>query len=392
MISRTLGERLRRVAEQFPVATVTGPRQSGKTTLCQMVFGEKAYVSLEAPDQRAYATSDPRGFLGELSDGAIIDEVQRVQELLSYIQEEVDARPGSGRFILTGSANFALLESISQSLAGRTGLLTLLPCGREEYSKFPNCPDELWETVWLGGFPAIPERRIDPGEWFASYVGTYLERDVRQLVNVANLSAFQTFLELVAGRSGQLLNLSALGSEVGISHNTARAWLSVLEASYVAFRLPPFHANLGKRLTKAPKLYFYDTGLACYLLGIQDSSQLRRHPLRGALFESWIVTEVLKSRLHRGQRGRIYFFRDHAGHEVDLVVPRGESTVLVEVKSAKTVARDFFKNLSWLDGLVGFPAHGAVEKVVLFGGDQEQQRSVATVWPWSKVAEYDWAG
>jgi len=334
-----------------------------------MVFPEKVYVSLEAPDQRSYATSDPRGFLAELSDGAIIDEVQRVPELLSYLQEEVDARPDPGRFILTGSANFALLESISQSLAGRTALLTLLPCGREEYQKFPNCPDELWETVWLGGFPAIPKRRMDPWEWFASYVGTYLERDVRQLVNVVNLSAFQTFLELVAGRSGQLLNLSDLGSEVGISHNTARAWLSVLEASYVAFRLQPFHANLGKRLTKAPKLYFYDTGLACYLLGIQDPSQLRRHPLRGALFESWVVTEILKSRLHHGQRGRIFFFRDHVGHEVDLVVPRGDTTVLVEVKSAKTVAPDFFKNLSWLDNLAGFPAHGTAEKVVLFGGD-----------------------
>ena len=248
MIPRTLHRKLRQLARQFPVVTVTGPRQSGKTTLCQMVFPAKTYVSLEAPDVRAYAQQDPRGFLAQHASGAILDEVQRVPDLLSYLQGEVDSRPTPGRFILTGSANLALLGNVSQSLAGRTAVLTLLPLAHGEALRFPDPSGDLFATMWRGGYPAIYDRRPEPADWLGSYVATYVERDVRQILNVTDLLAFQNFLGLCAGRSAQLLNLSALAADAGITHNTARAWLSVLEASYLAFRLPALHANVRKRL------------------------------------------------------------------------------------------------------------------------------------------------
>jgi len=386
-----LQTRVVHLARRYPVVTVTGPRQSGKTTLCRAAFPKHNYVSLEAPDVRERARVDPRGLLGELRGGAVIDEVQRVPELLSYLQVEVDARPTPGRFVLTGSANLALLQSVSQSLAGRTAIVNLLPCGHEEVCRFPRHPDDLDELIRAGGYPALYDRGIEPWDWYSDYLTTYVERDVRQVLNVGDLALFQTFLRLSAGRTGQLLNLSQLGSDCGLSHHTARSWLSVLEASFVAFRLQPFFANLGKRLTKTPKLYFYDTGLACALLGIREPGQLRTHPLRGALFENWVVTEVLKARAHRGTSGGMYFLRDSRGTEVDLLVEAGTRLVAVEVKSGATVPADFLQAFERLAGVLAVARAGrSLEQVLVYGGDTGQRRSVARVLAWHEVSGAAW--
>ena len=390
MVERTLRPRLLAMARKFPAVTVTGPRQSGKTTLCRAAFPGKPYVSLEAPDTHDYARSDPRGFLGDYPDGAILDEIQRVPELLSHLQGELDARPHPGRFILTGSANLALLDSVSQSLAGRTAVLNLLPLGWDEVQRFARPPGDLVSALWTGGYPAILDRELDPPDWLGSYVGTYVERDVRQVINVGDLVAFQTFLRMCAGRSGQLLNLSALGADAGVTHPTARAWVSVLEASFVAFRLPPFHTNVTSRLVKTPKLHFYDSGLLCYLLGIRRPEQLREHPLRGAVFETWVVTEVLKARLHRGIAGGLSFFRDRRGLEVDLLVELAEELVAVETKSGQTVAPDFAAGLEAFAALMSGRRRPPVRRVLVFGGESRQQRTGLTVLPWSAIHRYDW--
>ena len=387
MIDRRLGKRLRKLARIFPVVTVTGPRQSGKTTLCRSVFPGLRYVSLEAPDVREFARTDPRAFLGELKGGAILDEVQRVPELLSYLQGAVDEGLRPGRFVLTGSANFSLMQSVTQSLAGRTAALHLLPCGLDELRGFPDHPQELWNAVWTGAYPAIFDRRIPPREWYQAYVATYVERDVRQILNVTDLAAFQVFIRLSAGRTGQLLNLSQLGAECGLSHNTARAWMSLLETSFLVHRLPPFHANVGKRLVKMPKLYFLDTGLACFLLGIRSADEVVHHPLRGALFETWVVSEILKARLHDGLAAGLSFYRDSRGRELDLLVETKKGLSGVEVKSSSTVASDFFRPLNDValeKGIVS--AGGLSRRFLVYGGDDRQKRSDATVVPWSEVA------
>jgi predicted AAA+ superfamily ATPase len=378
--------RLRALGRQFPIVTVTGPRQAGKTTLCRAAFPEKPYVSLEAPDVRAYAAGDPRGFLAEHERGAILDEVHRAPELLSYLQPLVDARPTRGQWILTGSANFALLETLGQSLAGRTALLELLPLSLAEVRRFETAPTDLWELLWMGSYPAVYDRELAPGDWYPSYVGTYLERDVRSLLAVGNLTAFQTFLRLTAGHTAQLLNLSALGADAGVSHNTARAWISVLEASYVARRLPPFHANVGKRLVKTPKLHFLDSGLACYLLGIRNAADLRGHPLRGAIFESFVVAEVLKARLHRGLPAGLCFYRDRAGGEIDLLVEAGQNLIAIEAKSGQTLPADSFAALDRLaPALSGGLGERRVRKVVVYGGEGSQRRSAGEVIAWGDL-------
>ncbi len=392
MIERQIEPRLRALAEKFPVVTVTGPRQSGKTTLCRRVFPSKQYLSLEAPDIRAYAAGDPRGFLAELQDGAVLDEVHRVPELLSYLQTVVDERPTGGRFVLTGSANFALLQSLGQSLAGRTALLELLPLSLTEVRRFGEAPADLWELLWRGAYPALYDRELAPHDWYSSYTATYLERDVRSLLAVGDLLAFQIFLRLAAGRTSQLLNLSALGADAGVSHNTARSWISVLEASYVAMRLPPFHANLGKRLVKTPKMHLLDSGLICYLLGIRSAVELRGHPLRGAVFESWVATEVLKARLHHGLPAVLSFYRERQGGEVDLLLEAGRSLVALETKSGQTLASDAFAALDRFADLVASSAdRRQVRRVVVYGGDTSQRRSAGEVVPWSVLdRQRDW--
>jgi predicted AAA+ superfamily ATPase len=391
MIQRTLGSKLTTLAEQFRVVTLTGPRQSGKTTLCRMVFPDHGYVSLEAPDIRRFAIEDPRGFLEQFSPPIVIDEVQRVPDLLSYIQVEVDERPTPGQFVLTGSANFALLESVSQSLAGRTAVAHLLPCGHQELLGFANAPGGLFDTIQSGAYPAIFDRGIEPLDWYRGYITTTLERDIRQIVNVEDLGAFQTFLELIAGQVGQLTNFSQLGADAGVTANTAKAWLSVLETGFLAFRLRPFHANLRSRAIKTPKLYFYDTGLACALLGISEPSQLFSHPLRGPLFENWVVTEVLKARLHRGLDGSCHFLRDRKGFEVDLLLDVGDRLIASEIKSGQTVAGDFFtsleKLLSWRARLFG---DRSIDARVVYGGPQRQRRRKVDVVPWNEIQYLTW--
>lgn len=392
MIERTLQPHLLELAGRHPVITLTGPRQSGKTTLCRMAFPDHSYVSLENPAQREYAVGDPVGFLAGYPDGAIFDEVQRAPELPSFLQGMVDEDPRPGRFILTGSRNLALLDTVSQSLAGRTAVLELLPLGLDELRRFPEPPTGLFETIWTGGYPRIHEHRLPAGEWLASYTTTYLERDARDLLKIGDLLLFQTFLRLAAGRTGQLLNLSSLAADCGISQSTARAWLSVLEASYLAFRLPPFHTNLGKRLIKTPKLYFYDVGLVCNLLGITEPRQLDTHPLRGALFESWAITEIAKYHHHRGRRPRLYFYRDRSQLEVDLLIEQGADLVAVEMKSAQTASSSFFTPFDRLAdrlGSGGAPLRLA-DRIVLYGGDETQRRSAGHLLPWSRICDHPW--
>jgi hypothetical protein len=391
MIPRVLESALRQMTRKFPVVTVTGPRQSGKTTLCKATFPDKPYVSLEAPDVRSYAHEDPRGLLSQYHEGAVFDEVHRAPDLLSYIQVLVDERRGMGRFILTGSAHFGLLHSIGQSLAGRTALLHLLPLGLEEVRRFPNAPGELFDLLWRGSYPAIYDRSLDPGEWYPSYVATYLERDVRNLLNVGDLMAFQTFLRLCAARVGHLLNLSSLGSDTGITHATAKSWLSVLEAGWIAWRLMPLHANVSKRLIKTPKLHFLDSGLVSYLLGIRSPAQLRDHPLRGVVFETWVASEILKARTHRGLAPAMSFFRDRKGTEVDVLLELGRSWLAVETKSGQTVAEDFFAGLKAFEALSKSMRPGrGVRDLVVYGGDLAQVRSGAEVLPWRDVDRRAW--
>ena len=381
LISRDLSPHLARAAAQLPVVTLTGPRQSGKTTLCRAVFPRHPYVTLEAPDVRAFATEDPRAFLAQFPDGAVIDEVQRVPELLSYLQGIVDDDPSPGRWILTGSQNLSLLESVSQSLAGRTAMHHLLPLTRGEAVRFPRHPKSLEEALLVGGYPRIFDRNLDPADWLRSYVATYLERDVRTISNVSDLTTFQRFLELCAGRTAQLLNYSSLANDCAISQPSAKAWTSILEASFVVFHLPAFHANLRKRLVKMPKLYFYDTGLACWLLGIRTPEQLRSHPLRGSIFETWVVSEIVKHRINRGETGGLSFYRESNGAEVDLVIDQPARITLVEAKSGATPSSSFFEGANRVRRHLG-KLPRPCEVAVVYGGDQFQQRAEGRLIPW----------
>ena len=320
---------------------VTGPRQSGKTTLCRQTFPDLRYVNLEAPDQRDFAESDPRGFLSQWGEGIIIDEIQHVPELLSYLQVIADERGENGLFVLTGSEQFRLSDAINQSLAGRTALLRLLPFSLRERRR-TGASDAIDEVIFGGFYPRLLDQGLDPRQALGDYFETYVERDVRRLGSIRNLSAFRSFLRLCAGRVGQLANLSSLGSDAGVSHTTAREWLTVLEASYIVFQLQPYHANIRKRLVKSPKLYFYDVGLASYLLGIETPEQVATHPLRGALFENVVVTEALKHRFNRGQQPNLSFFRDSSGLECDLFYETGHGISAIEAKSGSTVASGLF--------------------------------------------------
>ncbi len=354
-----------------------------------MAFPAMPYASLEAPDVREFATSDPRGFLAQFPRGAVLDEVQRAPDLLSYIQGIVDERRRSGMFILTGSQHFGLLEAVTQSLAGRCAVLHLYPFSLEELRLMRRIPANLSTILHRGGYPRIHDRRLDPAEWLGAYVDSYVERDVRQVLAVSDLVSFQTFVRMCAGRTSQLLNLSALGSDCGITHNTARAWLSVLETGFLALRLPPLRANLGKRLVKAPKLHLLDSGLVCYLLGIRRPADLEQHPLRGAIFESWVVSEVLKWRAHRGLPADLAFFRDRKGAEVDLVAV-GRHPIAVEVKAGATVRTDFFAPLATIAASL-HPSRPA-RRVVVYGGDEIQERSAGMALPWSHLDQMDWSG
>jgi len=343
LIERAMAPFLRQAAGLFPVVTVTGPRQSGKTTLVKQVFPDKAYVSMEDPAIRQMADLDPYGFFARHPEGAVIDEIQRVPHLLSYIQTIVDRHQGKGQFILTGSQQFNLMAGISQSLAGRTIILKLLPFTWDELSAFGSPSTDDW--LLRGGYPAVYAENLPTRLFFQNYVETYIERDLRQLLHVKDLSLFRRFLKLSAGRIGQLLNHNALAGEVGVTTKTIQSWISILETSFVAFQLPPFHENHGKRLVKSPKLYFYDPGLAAYLLGIESAEQMSRDPLRGALFENQALCELIKSSFNAGINPDVYFYRDSNGSEVDIVRPSGERLVPYEVKSSSTFQPEYLKGL-----------------------------------------------
>ena len=386
MIVRTLETKLRELAGYYPAVVVTGPRQSGKTTLCQMTYPEKPYVSLEALDIRDFAQSDPRGFLAQYTGGAVLDEIQHVPELLTYLQSDIDALPEPGRFILTGSQHFGLSQSISQSLAGRCGILVLLPPSIKELSAFPSAPDDLFSQLWQGAYPRIYDRNIPAHQWLADYTATYVQRDVRQVINIGDLQAFTGFLRLCAGRTAQEINLSTLGSDAGISHNTARAWLSVLETSYIVHRLPAWHANIRKQIVKTPKLHFFDSGLVCYLLGIREPEQLHLHPLRSAIFESWVVSEIHKTCVHSGQQPNLFHYREARGPEIDLLIEQGDELLAVEIKSGATITKDFFRNLKHFSKRMRNGSKvRSIQSHVVYGGDNSQVRSDAQVTSWCDI-------
>jgi len=378
MIPRIAEANLNAFAQGYPILALTGPRQSGKTTLVRALFPDLPYVSLENPMQREFAENDPQGFFSKYAGGAVIDEVQRCPALFSWLQGIVDEARKPAHFVLTGSQQFGLLAGITQSLAGRVAMIELLPFSARELREAEWLAEDADTAMFQGGYPPIHDRHLDPTGWFANYVQTYLERDVRQLIQVRDLVQFQRFLRLCAGRSGQLLNLSALGEETGVSHNTAREWLSVLEASFVIYRLPPYHRNFNKRLVKTPKLYFCDSGLMAWLLGIEHPQQIATHPLRGALFETWVVSEFLKRRTNAGQAPNLFFWRDRAGHEIDLLLHENGVIRPVEIKSGATFQREALRGLEkWRD--IAGPEAG--RPILIYGGES-QPRSEVDVISW----------
>lgn len=344
LIDRTIEDVILSLAKKYPVITITGPRQSGKTTLVKKLFPTKEYINLENPDLREFAISDSRAFLNKIKGGAILDEIQRAPNLISYLQEIVDTSKIKGQYILTGSNQFSLLNNITQSLAGRTVLLRLLPLSIHEIKSISKNFDAD-DFLFFGFYPGIYKEKLNPTIAYRSYYETYIERDLRQLLQIKDLDLYQRFVRLCAGRIGQLFNASHLSNELGVSAPTIKSWLSILQASYVVMNLQPFYENINKRLTKSSKLYFYDVGLAAYLLGIENPQQLNRDPLRGALFENMVLMELVKARTNRAFDHNLYFYRDSHQNEVDIVFKSGSLLIPIEVKSAQTF------NLSFLNGL-----------------------------------------
>lgn len=368
MINRVAEKELRSLAKQFKAVAVVGPRQSGKTTLVKFVFTEKTYVSLENPDTRRFALEDPRGFLNQFPDGAILDEVQRTPDLFSYLQQILDENNKPGFFILTGSNNFLMQENISQSLAGRIAYLNLFPLSISEISA--GHPIGLQDCILQGGYPAILDQGIDFNKWYLNYIRTYIERDVRQIKNITDLNAFERVLRLCAGRIGQLLNKQSLSIEAGVDGKTIDSWLGVLEQSFIIRILHPYYKNFNKRVVKMPKLYFTDTGLACTFLGIRNKEQLSWHPLFGSLFENLIISDLIKIKHNHGLPGELYFWRDNVGHEIDVLMEKGHELFPIEIKAGQTIMPDFFKGLKYWEKLSSEPG-GAI----IYGGLENQPRS-----------------
>ena len=383
VIEREITPHLRRLFGQYPFVTVTGPRQSGKTTLCRAAFPDLAHADLERPRIREFALADPERFLAQFPDGAVLDEVHRVPELLSYLKVIGDEKGRNGLFVLTGSEQFGLLDSVSQSLAGRTALLRLLPLTLAE-RRLSGASERLEDVLYSGSYPRIHDQGLNPTEALDAYYETYVERDARRIGRIRNLDAFATFVRLCAGRVGQLVNLTALGADAGVTHATAGEWLSILVRSDIVFRLPPFRVNIKKRLTKTPKLYFHDVGLATYLNGIEDPRALVTSHMRGALFENLVVSEALKHRYNQVRRSNLSFYRDSTGRECDLIYERPDRLAGIEIKSGTTVASAWFKPLD----TIAADVPRLTAKAVVYGGSEPQRRTAGDVVPWIAVAEH----
>jgi len=381
MIQREIKDKLLLLSGKYPVVSLTGPRQSGKTTLLKESFPEYIYTSLEEPDTRVFAESDPRRFLAS-GPKMIIDEVQRIPELFSYIQTITDQTGQVGQFIISGSQSFLLNERISQSLAGRVAILHLMPFSYSELSAHGLNVESYEELIYNGFYPRLYDKEIEPQDFYPNYIQTYIERDVRLLQNVQNLNLFIRFMKLCAGRTGQLLNLSSLANDTGVSVNTAKSWISVLEASFVIFLLQPHFKNFNKRLVKMPKLYFYDTGLASSLLEISSVNQISTHFLSGALFENLIISELLKRRLHQGKRNNLFFWRDHKGTEIDVIIDHGSSLVPIEIKSSRTFSRSFFTSLNYWRKLSGSEDKNCY---VVYGGDDRRETKDGMLIGWKEL-------
>ena len=370
----------------MPVLSITGPRQSGKTTLCRHLFPDHKYANLEDPDTRNFAMEDPKQFLAHRARGMVIVEAQYAPKLFSYIQPIVDEGGRNGEFILSGSQNFLLMEKISQSLAGRVAILHLLPFSLEELKTTKFMPSDPFDYILRGSYPRIYDHEVDIRIFYSSYTQTYVERDVRQLVNIGDLQQFQLFLKICAGRIGQLFNQSAIGNEVGLTHTTIKKWLSILQTSFVTFTLTPYFRNYNKRLIKTPKLYFYDTGLACYLLGIRTVNELESHYAKGALFENFVITEILKNSYNKGTRPSMYFWRDFTGHEIDLLIDAGGTVYPLEIKSSKSMHSHFFKNLDFFNKISD---NDPKFSTIIYAGSEDQKRSKGQIKGWKAVAS-DW--
>ncbi|MEO8772494.1 MAG: ATP-binding protein [Ferruginibacter sp.] len=381
MIKRTATARLTKLAKTFRSVAVVGPRQSGKTTLCRAVFPLKPYVSLENPDILEFALSDPRGFLSQFKNGAILDEIQRAPQLFSYLQQILDETKKKGLFILTGSNNFLIQENITQTLSGRIAYVQLLPLSFKELTESKKLKADYAYHILSGGYPGVISKRINTADWYANYINTYVERDVRQLKNISNLGQFMKLLKLCAGRTGQVLNLTSLSNDCGIDQKTVAAWLSILQSSYIIYLLKPYHSNFNKRITKTPKLYFYDTGVACSLLGITNVKQISQHVTKGFLFENMIVSELLKERFNTGKADNLFYWRDKTGNEVDILTDDAGKLTAIELKAGETISSDFLKGLDYFSSLYKKP----IKKILLYGGKQEQTRSNGiAILPWNK--------
>lgn len=386
MLERELKDKLLKAAKNYPVVALTGPRQSGKTTLVKMLFGkEYKYVNLENLETRAFAKNDPKAFLAQSKGGLIIDEAQHVPELFSYIQVVVDERNQSGQFILTGSQNFLLLERISQSLAGRVSIFHLFPLSLKEVKGSKYAPEDLETLLYSGLYPRIYDRNLQPKEWYSNYVQTYVERDVRSMKNIKDLGTFQVFLKMCAARTGQLLDFTSLGNDCGVTHNTAKEWINILEASFIVFLLRPHFQNFNKRLVKSPKLYFYDTGLLCHLLNIEDPEQIKTHYLRGGIFESFVLSEILKNKTNQKEDPNLYFWRDKQGIEIDCLIEKGQNLIPIEIKSAQTINQSFFKNLIYWTQLTKCSPENTF---LVYAGDETQMRSSGKIISWREIDRY----
>ena len=378
MIERTLTAKIIALAQKFQVITLTGPRQSGKTTLVRAAFSALPYVSLEEPDLRQIALTDPRGFLSNYPAGAVLDEIQNTPDLFSYIQSLVDENRQI-QFVLTGSSNFLLMERISQTLAGRTAVLRLLPFS---FAELEPVAEQYESLLFKGQYPRIYDRDIAPTDFYPAYIQTYVERDVRLMKNIGDINAFIQFTRLCAGRIGQRLNHANLASDAGISPNTAKAWISILESSYILYRLQPYHRNFSKRLVKSPKVYFYDTGVACSLLGIRAENQVNLHYMKGALFENLIINEFIKRNFHRGENRLPYFWQDNHGKEIDCILVDGEKVTPIEIKAGKTMSASYFDNLRYWRPLAALPED---QGYVVYGGEQSMQTRAGTFISWRQL-------